>query len=197
MGKKPGGIFMSELSDLRRLLKDYPDERDDKGRLIIRIRLGEDFPLYASLSDSRHPRLNPELYDYVEERTNLVPSSLSLHTIFEGRVFTDKEKEDIRSCFHDHYLAERMDILWDRRAVTRAARGMAFLGTILLGLYFFLDSQQAPAVIMEILSIIGSFAIWEAAAHILEDRPGLLRKKAANTQYMEQVISFADEESAP
>ncbi len=83
------------------------------------------------------------------------------------------KQDAIRSAFRKHY--------------TRFV-----LGAALILLYLALSASRSGNLFLEILSIFGSFAVWEAADELLLSRPEIRRAYDDACQFEDAVLSFPD-----
>ena len=66
------------------------------------------------------------------------------------------------------------------------------LGAALILLYLALSASRSGNLFLEILSIFGSFAVWEAADELLLSRPEIRRAYDDACQFEDAVLSFPD-----
>lgn len=169
--------------------------RDDDGYAVVDVDLGEDVTLYDPLSLNGQKDLSGEIYDYIEAQTNVIPAAVPLRIKFHGD-FDEKEQDEIRQMMHRHYVMRSFDISWDLMANFRKALLLALFGAVLLAVYLYLAIATEHAFMTEILSIVGSFSLWEAADAVLLERPSLRRENRNNEQSLNERVEFVGRNAA-
>ena len=174
------------------LLKYIEHIRDGEGYAVVDVSLGEEVTLYDPLSLKGQKDLSGEIYDYIEAQTNVIPANVPLRIRFHGD-FPEEEQAEIRQMMHRHYVMKSFDISWDLMANFRKMLLLALFGAAVLALYLYLALTSQNALMTEILSIIGSFSLWEAADAFLLERPHLRRESRNNEQSLGQRIEFIND----
>lgn len=167
--------------------------RDDEGYAVVDIDLRNGAPLYNPLAMGDRRDLDGAIYDYIEEQTNVVPSAIPLRIRFHGDI-PEPEQESIRKIMRRHYTMKALDISWDVAANFRKMILLALFGAIVLAAYFYLAFTSDDVLFAEILSIVGSFSLWEAADALLLERPRLRREHRNVEQNLNQIIEFIPSE---
>ena len=162
--------------------------RDNDGNAVIDVDLSET-SLYDPLSLKGEKDLSGEIYDYIEAQTNVIPAAVPLRIRLHGD-FTHEEQEEIKKAMHRHYTMKSFDISWDLVANLRKMVLLAIFGFAMLAVYLGLAITGKNVFMTEILSIIGSFSLWEAADAFLLERPHLRRENRNNDQNLNQKIEF-------
>ncbi len=162
--------------------------RDGDGNAVVDVDLGS-VELYDPLSMKGERDLNGEIYDYIAAQTNVIPAHVPLRLRLHGE-FSEAEQAQIRESMHRHYTMKSFDISWDLIANFRKMLLLAIFGAAVLAVYLFLALTGKNALFTEILSIIGSFSLWEAADAFLLERPHLRREFKNNEQNLNQKVEF-------
>ena len=178
--------------DLRTLGSQINDTFIDDGRARIDVDLTEE-QIYAPMSRGKQQRLNGEIFEHIEQTANLLPALVPLRVVFYG--VEPDSRESVQSLYRSHYNAVVQDKLWDKHSNTRKMIYMILVGVVFLALYFLLMLHSEDDMFLEILSIIGSFSLWEAANCFLLERRNLQRELMAVAQFMTAELAFADDES--
>ena len=173
------------------LLKYIETIRDSEGYAVVDVALERE-TMYDPLSVKGQKDLGGEIYDYIEAQTNVIPASVPLRIRFHGD-FEDTEQEEIKQMMHRHYVMKSFDISWDLMANFRKMLLLALFGAAVLAVYLYLALTSQNALMTEILSIVGSFSLWEAADAFLLERPHLRRESQNNDQSLNQRIEFVSE----
>ncbi len=173
-------------------LKNYIEHLCDKdGYAVVDINIDSQ-NMYDPLSLKGEKDLCGEIYDYIETQTNVVPAAIPLRIRMHGD-FGENDKEEIKKSMHRHYIMKSFDISWDLVANFRKMLLLALFGAAVLAVYLYLAITGNNAFMTEILSIVGSFSLWEAADSFLLERPRLRREFRNNEQSLNELIEFADE----
>lgn len=177
-----------------RTLRRYLDEEymNDEGVGVIDVCLSEGLELYDPLSWGRQRELNPEIYDFIGQKANLLPAQVPLRICFHGHV-PPEDQEQIRRLMAEHYSLELQDRMWDLRSNRHKLIGMVAVGVVFLSLYFFFALREDDGLFLELLSVIGSFALWEAADCFLLERRAITRDMMNIAQHMTQEVVFPDD----
>ena len=150
----------------------------------INLQVGNENDLYNSL-DPGGLTLSSDIYDYIEdcydEKHLMESPQIVIHTC---NTIDRKRLEEALAAWIE--VEEKKN----KRAITRNMVKMIRL--LLIGLLFvifgILWSNRFDAVGTEIISIIGSFSIWEATAILLEEYPELRLRKRQIQQFQNSQI---------
>ena len=176
----------------KRELREYIERiRDEEGYAVVDVDL-ENVALYDPLSLKGEKDLAGEIYDYIEAQTNIIPAMVPLRVRLHGK-FTPEEQEDIQKMMHRHYVMKSFDLSWDRVANLRKMILFAVFGAAVLAVYLYLALTSENALMTEVLSVVGSFSLWEAADALLLERPHLRREQQNNRQSLEARIEFVND----
>lgn len=166
--------------------------KDADGFAVIDVNLTGGAELYNPLSVPTEREINPEIYDYIDAQANLIPAEIPLRVRFHGTLKEDEQAE-IRASMMRHYNAKSYDILWDMAANFRKMMILVVLGVAVLAAYFYFSLASDQFFFAEILSIVGSFSLWEAADALLLERPHLKRELKNIEQNLNQRVEFVDD----
>ena len=181
---------MSKNKERVKELVQYAEDIVDKdGYAVIDVKLPSEEDLYNPLSTGQNLDLNGDIYDFIDEQANIIPAKVPLKIRFHGDVDEDRQQE-IRRLMHRHYTIRSYDVTWDFAANFRKAMFLSIFGVVVLIAYFLVTVLADNPLFPEILSIVGSFSLWEAANAILLDRPALKRHRDAVEQNINQCVEF-------
>lgn len=180
---------MNKRKEKDELLKYVEKIRDDDGNAVVDVCLSDEVAIYDPLSLKGVKDLNGDIYDYIEKQTNVIPANVPLRIRMHGD-FSEKEQGEIKQIMHQHYVMKTFDISWDLVANFKKMALMAIFGVIVLAIYLYLAITAKHVFVTEILSIIGSFSLWEAADAFLVERPRLRRESRNNEQNLNAKIEF-------
>lgn len=178
---------MNNKKRTEELIKYLANIKDADGCAVVNVTLKDD--IYNPLGTDDNRDLNDEIYDYIETQTNIVPSEIPLKIRFHGDMNTE-EQSKIKDAMKKHYTLKSLDLSWDLAANFRKALLLIIFGVAMLALYFYFSFTSDRYFFTEILSIIGSFSLWEAADALLLERPGLKREVKNIEQNLNQKVEF-------
>ena len=184
---------MNRKQRKQEILKYIESILDDEGYAVVDVCLDEE-NLYDPLSLKGQKDLNGAIYDYIEAQTNVIPAHVPLRIRFHGNL-PETEQEEVRQMMRRHYTMRSLDISWDLFANFRKMLLLALFGAAVLAVYLYLALTSENALMTEILSIVGSFSLWEAADAFLLERPHLRRENKNNEQSFAQRIEFICDET--
>lgn len=165
---------------------------DEDGYAVIDVCLYDGLELYNPMSMGRQRDLNPEIYDFIEQKAYIIPAWTPLKVRFCGGKLLAEEKEEIKRLLLEHYTVILHDKAWDKRINRRKLFGMAAVGVVFLSLYFFFALKREDGLFLEILSVIGSFALWEAADCLMLERREINTEIFNTAQHLTQEIEFIE-----
>lgn len=183
--KKRANLLDKKIPHLPQLINQTYD-RDENNFLIIPINCSAE--LFNPYSTPSNLDLNEDLYSYLDDQIYYTPVLEHLHLEFCGKDFTAEEKEKITHCLKQHYNKIFRDKKQDLAINFITIVSLAIIGVIFLSIS--ISGVIEKALLNETLSIIGSFAMWEAVdMYILERR--YKRSELYNaTQSAEALITF-------
>ncbi len=186
---KKGKIGINTKQKKEELMRYLERIRDEGGNAVVDVNLGEGDTLYDPLSLKGDKDLDGAIYDYIEAQTNVIPAAIPLRVRFHGNI-PEEEQEEIKKIMDRHYVMKSFDISWDLVANFRKMLFLIIFGAVMLSAYLYFAISGNNAFWTEILSIIGSFSLWEAADALLLERPGLRREYRNNEQLLQEKIEF-------
>lgn len=172
---------------------------DDAGHAVIHVQLYEGLRLYDPLSMGRQLELNPEIIDYIDRRAEIIPTKTPLRVCFHGRALSERDQKRVRAILREHYTVVLRDKSWDRRINFRKIVALASFGLLVLFFYLTMGASGRTDMLLEVLSIIASFSLWEAVDLFLVERLEIGVGFWEATQLLEMEVAFvdpADEEKA-
>lgn len=178
---------------MKELIQYAEDVMDDSGYAVIDVKLPDEENLYNPLSTGTNLDLNEDIYEFIDLQANIIPAKIPLKICFHGRVDEDRQQE-IRRLMHRHYTMRSYDVTWDFAANFRKTIFLTVFGIAVLIAYFLVSLLKGEQLFAEILSIVGTFSLWEAANAILLDRPALKRTRDAIEQNIYQKVEFVIDE---
>lgn len=147
--------------------------RDDEGYAAVDVYAPSESGLYDPLGGEDKGDLDGGIYDYIEERTDIVPVEIPLKIRFRGAC---GERERVSSAMHDHYTLRALQLSKKLMANFVQALFLTVFGAAVLAVYLYFALTSAQALFTEILSVVGTFSLWEAVDTVLLQRPALRRE---------------------
>lgn len=143
------------------------------GKAQIDVALYDGIELFDPLSIGRQRDLSSELYDYIDRKLYAIPTFYEIRICFHGKLPVGASEAEIRSILTEHYAFLFRDKEADLRINSLKMLGLALCGIVFLALYFALELSNLKPLFMEFLSIMGTFALWEAVDCWLLERKAL------------------------
>lgn len=165
---------------------------DADGYAVIDVCLYDNLELYNPMSMGRQRDLNPEIYDFIEQKAYIIPAWTTLKVCFRGGKLLAEEKEEIKRLLSEHYTVILHDKAWDKQINRRKLFDMAAVGVVSSRCIFFFAPKWEDGLFLEILSVIGSFALWEAADCLMLERREINTEIFNTAQYLTQEIEFIE-----
>lgn len=162
-------VFKKRMASLKNDLhgkysnKRFVEQRLQADNTIkIDVNLPEDTDIFDPLAPAEYGQLNPEIFRYIDEQAYFVPTEYDLTVNFVGRTLTAKQQKQLETALHDHYNMQVYDKLDDIRSNRRLGIFLLIFGVIALAAYFFITLFAENLIFHEVISIVGTFSIWEA-----------------------------------
>ncbi len=162
-------VYKERMAALKQnATKKYTNERflekrkEEDHKVKIEVVLPQDFELFDPLAPTKYGMLNPEIYRYIEEQVYFVPSEYDIVIHFSGKKLLPNEQDLVRKALQDHYNLQVYDKLDDIRRNRLLGIFLLIFGSIALALYFFMTLRNHNFVLLEIISIVGTFSVWES-----------------------------------
>ncbi len=176
-------------------LHDYVKEEylEEGGNAIIDIQLYEGLELFDPLSMGKQIDINPEIIDYIDRKSNLIPVTIPIVIRFHGRSLTTQQQDQVRACLEEHYSNALHDRCWDYRTNKREIIYLTILGVALIFIYLVCSITLDNPLFVEILGIFGSFAMWEAADCFILERVAIKNDLYSIAQNKTQTIEFYED----
>lgn len=165
---------------------------DEAGLACIQVNLrgGE---VFDPRSLGRGRCLSRELLEFLDAKMYPVPVRYPLRILFCGGDLSGEEQAQVERLLRSHYTGVLRDKGLDLRMNAAKILGLAALGVLLLGLWFGLGRRAEQPLLMEFLSIAGTFALWQAVDfYVLERRSLQVERLNAGQSALAEVEFLAD-----
>lgn len=165
--------------------------KDEKAIIPIHITNLEE--LYISY-DQKKQVLRPELISYIEEIAYYVPYDISIVLAFSGYSFTQEDKVKLMENITNQFGMKTHDMEVELNYNVKKAIKLFVVGSIVLAISFITRTLQYANYMSEILSIIGTFSIWEFVNTIWFERKEKRVNKLNAGQLSVCTVIFQEEE---
>ena len=163
--------------------------KDEKAVIPIHIHdIGE---LYISY-DLQRQIFNPDMISYIEDIAYYIPYDYSIVLEFSGISFTEEEKAQLMENVTDQFGMKTHDMDVELNYNTKKAMKLFLIGSIVLAISFIIQTMNYTVYISEILSIIGTFSIWEFVNTIWFERKEKIIDKMNAGQLSACTVAFKD-----
>lgn len=146
------------------------------GKAQIDIDLYDGVELFNPLTFGKQRDLNSDIYALIDEKLYTIPLKYPVWLCFHGHI--PEIQAEVRAVIQEHYMYVFRGKEADLRLDLFKTIGMAIFGAALLAIYFALELASSNPVFMELLSIAGWVAAWEAVDS------WLLQRKAIRLEYL-------------
>ena len=146
----------------------------------IKLKIHEEADLFSEY-DPDQMLLSEDIASYFER--NYLNKHRSPIEKYILHIYSDTpvNKESVQTRLVQYFTQEKDNIAYEIKKLTLKQIYLAVFGVLILALWFFLsvNSENAGVVKLEIISIIGWVAIWEAASISIMQRPELVFMRKA------------------
>ena len=160
----------------------------------IEMKIHEESDLYSSL-DPKQELLSEDVTQYIAR--NYLDKNRSLKENYIIHIISDTpvNEEKVKKSIVEHYTTEQDNIRYELKKLTVKEICLGVFGAIILSIWLYL-SARSSSVRIEILSIVGWVAIWEATSIVIMARPELHQvykalEKAVNAEIIIDVAGTA------
>lgn len=175
--------LLSDMKDLDKTMPTAEERTADEylcpdGKAQIDINLYDGVELFNPLTFGKQRDLNSDIYALIDEKLYTIPLKYPVRLCFHGYIPDKEIQAEVREVIQEHYMYVFRDKEADLRLNLFKTIGMAVFGAALLAIYFALELTSSNPVFMELLSIAGWVAAWEAVDS------WLLQRKTIRLEYM-------------
>lgn len=170
------------LNSKHKTLREFAEEKYVNSEGFANIDVFMDGNEYLDpYSDPNNPELSEDFINYIENQAYYIPVDYPLQVTLHSseKIDTDAIENKIK----EHYwkqLSDKEDDLKNNKIISTV---LFILGTVLLSAYFLIAYlPQTSDIFNEILSIAGSFTIWEAIDYLILNRNAIKIEKLNTAQ---------------
>ncbi len=192
------------LAQMQQLEQRIPSAEDmtereylcDDGRAQIDVNLFDGAELFNPLTYQKQRDLNSAIYELIDEKLYTIPLKYPVRICFHGHVPDGDTQQTVREVIQEHYMYTLRDKKEDLRINRLKTIGLAIFGVILLTLYFALELSASNPVFMELLSIAGWVAAWEAVESWFLERKSIRLEYLSAGQAVLAEVAFSNDSDA-
>ena len=167
-------------------VKEYINKEflDKDGFYTINVNLYKGFSLYNELSFDKQKELNDEIFNYIDNKSEVIPNEYKLKIKFIGRKLDEEDKKRIEYLIHEHYYVVMENVKRELDKLTYKMVLLLLLGFVGFTLYYiFVNRIAFNSLLLEFLGLVGSFSIWESIGLFVFDRKDI----STNEYFIENI----------
>ena len=157
---------------------------------MIKVKIQEESDLFSDY-DPDQKLLSEDVMSYLFRSAEDFHGMNRENLVIQITSDTPVNEENVREKFREFFIREKNVVNLSLRKLTLKALCLGIFGVIILSIWFYL-SATSENVNLEILSIIGWVAIWEAASVILIGTHELAMTKKDMIKMINARIIFSD-----
>lgn len=139
-----------------------PNERDENGRIIVNMNVGDDSNFLSMFSVTADPVISSEVAEFVEFSTRLLPPGADITLRVYSNCIDNQEKKiyaaAIKEFYQEQYIVTAKEL--SQNNVTAVL--VALAGVLCLGLMFITERFWDNAIWIEVIDIVAWVFLWEA-----------------------------------
>lgn len=128
----------------------------------IDVNIPDGMELFDKMAPEGSGQLDPEIFRYIDEQAYYVPTEYDLIVNFVGIELDAVRQKQVETALHEHYNMQVYDKLDDVRNNRRLGIFLLVFGILALAVYFFVAKFAENLIFHEVISIVGTFSVWEA-----------------------------------
>lgn len=140
--------------------KDY--ERDEEGRIVIKMKVSDDSNFLSVFSDSETPVINGDVAEFLENATCSVNANEKLTLKIFGDCIDENEKVVYKDAIKEYYKKRFAENESKKRRYNFMALWLAIFGIFVLAASIFIGYRLESAIWAEVVDIVAWVLLWEA-----------------------------------
>ena len=158
----------------------------------IYINIEEKYDLFDSWTIGTQTDLEKDVYEYIEDKTEMLGNQVPINLHIIGCDFTPHEQEIVRHLLKEHYAIELYKIQQQYNKLKRKIFGLICvgLGSFLLYTLFYLFSDYN--YLIQVFVFLFSFSLWEAMDCVIYAFSDVKEQREAITQNLLINVDFSD-----
>lgn len=164
----------------------------EDGDADIYLSLNRKDELFDSRTVSHQKDLLPSIYQFIEEKSSMLDSTIQIQLHIVGIEFTSKEKELIRHLIKEHYAIELYKIQKKYLEQRNKIIALIITGIISLFGYAFLSVYSSSLFFLEVFSFLFSFSLWKGFESLIYPFSDVVKERNDITQNLLLHVVFIE-----
>lgn len=164
----------------------------DDGDADIFLRLHNKNELFDERTVGDQKELLNSVYEYIEQKTSVLSSSVKIHLHFVGVSLTSREQGIARHILKEHYAIELYKVQKEYSKYRNKIIGLIIIGFLSLFSYLLLYLHTDFNFFLEVFGFLFSFSLWEAFDCYLYTFSDIKETRVAVTQNLLMDVDFQE-----
>ena len=162
----------------------------DDGDADIFLKLHNKSELFDERTVGHQKELLNSVYEYIEDKTSVLSSSVKIHLHFIGFELNNREQGIARHILKEHYAIELYKIQKEYSKYRNKIIGLIIIGFLCLIAYLLLYLNTDFNFFLEVFGFLFSFSLWEAFDCYLYTFSDIKETRIAITQNLLMDVDF-------
>ncbi len=162
----------------------------DDGDADIFLKLDNKSELFDERTVGHQKELLNSVYEYIEDKTSVLSSSVKIHLHFIGFELNNREQWIARHILKEHYAIELYKIQKEYSKYRNKIIGLIIIGFLCLIAYLLLYLNTDFNFFLEVFGFLFSFSLWEAFDCYLYTFSDIKETRIAITQNLLMDVDF-------
>ena len=162
----------------------------DDGDADIFLKLHSKSELFDERTVGHQKELLNSVYEYIEDKTSVLSSSVKIHLHFIGVELNNREQGIARHILKEHYAIELYKIQKEYSKYRNKIIGLIIIGFLCLIAYLLLYLNTDFNFFLEVFGFLFSFSLWEAFDCYLYTFSDIKETRIAITQNLLMDVDF-------
>ena len=162
----------------------------DDGDADIFLKLHNKSELFDERTVGHQKELLNSVYEYIEDKTSVLSSSVKIHLHFIGVELNSREQGIARHILKEHYAIELFKIQKEYSKYRNKIIGLIIIGFLCLIAYLLLYLNTDFNFFLEVFGFLFSFSLWEAFDCYLYTFSDIKETRIAITQNLLMDVDF-------
>ena len=159
----------------------------------VYLNIAEKDEIFDSWTIDHQIDIEDDVYDFVEEKIEMLDCDIPINLHILGYKFTSKEQGMIKHLFKEHYSIELYKIQREYKKTRNKAINMLLIGFVSLLIYFYFIIFTDSDIPSEIFAFIFSFSLWESFDSIIYSLSEIKEQREKITQLLLIDVDFEKE----
>ena len=159
----------------------------------VYLNIGERDEIFDSWTVENQIDLENDIYEFVEEKIEMLECDIPINLHILGYEFTSKEEGMIKHLFKEHYSIELYKIQREYKKTRNKAINMLVIGFVSLLIYFYFIIFNDNDIPSEIFAFLFSFSLWESFDSIIYNLSEIKEQREKITQLLLMDVDFENE----